>query len=73
LQLCLYIVCICRQLLGGALGGAIFKDGNPLTLHYVMFVPTLMGQGTPQQSAHWITQAWDCRILGTYAQVCYNY
>lgn len=35
-----------------------------------MFVPTLMGQGTPEQGAHWISQAWDCRIIGTYAQVC---
>ncbi|KAF4532170.1 hypothetical protein B566_EDAN002232 [Ephemera danica] len=33
-----------KELLGGTLGSAMFKDGNPLTLHYVMFVPTLMGQ-----------------------------
>ncbi|KAJ8955467.1 hypothetical protein NQ318_003567 [Aromia moschata] len=34
-----------REILGGQLGSAILKDGHPLTLHYVMFIPTLMGQG----------------------------
>ncbi|XP_065349272.1 probable peroxisomal acyl-coenzyme A oxidase 1 [Cloeon dipterum] len=57
-----------RQLLGGSLGSAILKDGNPLALHYVMFIPTLMGQGTPDQCAYWIEKAWDCRVIGTYAQ-----
>jgi len=61
-----------RQLLGGSLGSAILKDGNPLALHYVMFIPTLMGQGTPEQCAYWIERAWDCRIIGTYAQVSPN-
>ncbi|XP_046383473.1 probable peroxisomal acyl-coenzyme A oxidase 1 [Ischnura elegans] len=57
-----------RQLLGGQLGGAILKDGNPLTLHYVMFIPTLMSQGTLEQQALWISRAWSLDILGTYAQ-----
>jgi acyl-CoA oxidase len=57
-----------REILGGQLGSAILKDGNPLTLHYVMFIPTLMGQGTIEQQAEWIQKAWNCDIIGTYAQ-----
>ncbi|XP_071441576.1 acyl-coenzyme A oxidase 1 [Hetaerina americana] len=57
-----------RQLLGGQLGGAILKDGNPLTLHYVMFIPALMGQATLEQQAYWVSRAWSLDILGTYAQ-----
>ncbi|CAH1400305.1 unnamed protein product [Nezara viridula] len=33
-----------------------------------MFLPTIMGQGTIEQQAHWISKAWNCQILGTYAQ-----
>uniref|UniRef100_A0A6M2DSR8 Acyl-coenzyme A oxidase n=1 Tax=Xenopsylla cheopis TaxID=163159 RepID=A0A6M2DSR8_XENCH len=57
-----------RALLGASLGSAVLKDGNPLTLHYVMFIPTLMGQGTVEQQAEWIGRAWTCSIIGTYAQ-----
>lgn len=58
-----------RQILGGMLGSAILKDGNPITLHYVMFIPTIMGQGTVEQQSYWISRAWSCNIIGTYAQV----
>jgi len=61
----------CRQILGGMLGSAILKDGNPLTLHYVMFIPAIMGQGTIEQQGYWISRAWSCNIIGTYAQVCF--
>ena len=27
----------------------MYKDGNPLNLHFVMFIPTLAGQGTMEQ------------------------
>ena len=61
-----------RQVLGGTLGSAILKDGNPLTLHWVMFIPAIMGQGTVEQQGYWIAKAWSCSIIGTYAQVrCY--
>ncbi|KAF7991392.1 hypothetical protein HCN44_002954 [Aphidius gifuensis] len=56
------------QLLGGSLGSAILKDGNPLTLHYVMFIPTIMGQGSSEQQGYWMPRAWSCNIIGTYAQ-----
>ncbi|KAJ9577675.1 hypothetical protein L9F63_005755, partial [Diploptera punctata] len=59
---------IFRQTLSGMLGSAILKDGNPLTLHYVMFLPTIVGQGTVEQQAEWMGRAWNCDIIGTYAQ-----
>nr|CAD7263258.1 unnamed protein product [Timema shepardi] len=57
-----------KQMLSGMLGSAILKDGNPFALHYVMFVPTIMGQGTLEQQALWMGRAWNCEIIGTYAQ-----
>ncbi|CAH2049990.1 unnamed protein product, partial [Iphiclides podalirius] len=57
-----------RALLGGNLGTAILGDGSPLTLHYVMFIPTLMGQATVEQQAYWIGRAFNLSIIGTYAQ-----
>ncbi|XP_046830234.1 probable peroxisomal acyl-coenzyme A oxidase 1 [Vespa crabro] len=56
------------QILGGMLGSAILKDGNPLTLHFVMFIPALLGQATPEQQSIWLSKAWSCSIIGTYAQ-----
>ncbi|XP_015587511.1 probable peroxisomal acyl-coenzyme A oxidase 1 [Cephus cinctus] len=56
------------EVLGGMLGSAILRDGNPLTLHYVMFIPAIMGQGTVEQQGYWISRAWTCSIIGTYAQ-----
>lgn len=55
-------------LLSGMLGSGLTPDGNPFSLHYVMFLPTLMGQGTPDQQAEWMGRAWACNIIGTYAQ-----
>ncbi|XP_049873454.1 probable peroxisomal acyl-coenzyme A oxidase 1 [Pectinophora gossypiella] len=57
-----------RAVLGGNLGSAILQDGSPLTLHYVMFIPTLMGQATVEQQAYWIGRAFNLDIVGTYAQ-----
>lgn len=62
-----------REILGGQLGTAVLHDGNPLSLHYVMFIPTIMGQGTIEQQAEWISKAWNLDIIGTYAQVSHYY
>lgn len=51
------------------LGSAILPDGVPFALNYVMFLPTVMGQGTMQQQAYWVSRAWNCEIMCTYAQV----
>lgn len=55
--------------MGGMLGSAVLKDGNPFNLHYVMFIPALMGQGTVEQQGYWVSRAWKLDIIGTYAQV----
>ena len=38
-----------RSMFSAAIGSAVTPDGNPVNLHFVMFLPTLMGQGTPAQ------------------------
>ncbi len=55
--------------MGAGLGSAILKEGNPLALHYVMFIPALMGQGTIEQQGKWLEKAYNLNIIGTYAQV----
>lgn len=55
-------------LLGGLLGSGLIEEGNPLSVHYVMFLPALMGHGTTKQQAEWMSRAWTCSIIGTYAQ-----
>ena len=40
---------MCRGMFNAGLGAAYLPDGNPINLHFVMFLPTLMGQGTPDQ------------------------
>lgn len=57
-----------RTLMGSGLGVALTKDGNPLGLHFVMFMPAIMGQGTMEQQAEWMARAWTGEIIGTYAQ-----
>ena len=57
--------------MGAGLGSAVLKEGNPLALHYVMFIPALMGQGTSEQQAEWLEKAYNLKIMGTYAQVLF--
>ncbi|XP_065568107.1 acyl-coenzyme A oxidase 1-like isoform X10 [Artemia franciscana] len=57
-----------RYLMGAGVGSAVLKEGNPLAVHFVMFVPTIMNQGTPEQQMEWLSKAWNCEIVGTYAQ-----
>ncbi|KAG5679146.1 hypothetical protein PVAND_008737 [Polypedilum vanderplanki] len=59
---------IYMALLGGTLGTALFNESNPITVHFVMFLPALMNHGTSDQQALWISRAWNCNIIGTYAQ-----
>lgn len=40
-----------------------------MAVHFVMFVPTILGQGTLEQQGEWLGRAWNLEILGTYAQV----
>ncbi|KAJ2940650.1 hypothetical protein O0L34_g14757 [Tuta absoluta] len=57
-----------RDLVNGLLGSAVTKDGSPLGLHYIMFMPAILNQGTEEQQADWLPRAWTCSIIGTYAQ-----
>ncbi|XP_053999153.1 probable peroxisomal acyl-coenzyme A oxidase 1 [Hylaeus anthracinus] len=56
------------HILGGMFGSAILKDGNPTVVHYAMFLPSVIGQGTTQQQEYWVTRAWNANLVGTYAQ-----
>ncbi|KPJ09431.1 putative peroxisomal acyl-coenzyme A oxidase 1 [Papilio machaon] len=47
---------------------AFFKDVSPFMLHLGMFVPTIIGQCTPEQQAHWLPKALEMQIIGAYAQ-----
>lgn len=33
-----------KAMVGGGTGAALMPDGTPLGLHFIMFIPTLMGQ-----------------------------
>uniref|UniRef100_A0A2M4BGH0 Acyl-coenzyme A oxidase n=1 Tax=Anopheles marajoara TaxID=58244 RepID=A0A2M4BGH0_9DIPT len=54
--------------LGGLLGNGIIRQGNPLGIHFAMFVPALLGHASPEQQAEWLPRALKCQMLGTYAQ-----
>uniref|UniRef100_A0A915C0U5 Acyl-coenzyme A oxidase n=1 Tax=Parascaris univalens TaxID=6257 RepID=A0A915C0U5_PARUN len=44
------------------------RDLHPMSLHYVMFIPTLQGQTDDEQLDHWLPLAVSRAIVGTYAQ-----
>lgn len=55
-------------MLGGLLITNILKEGNPISLHFGMFLPALRNLGTVEQQAEWVPKAMKCSIIGTYAQ-----
>ncbi|XP_058460944.1 probable peroxisomal acyl-coenzyme A oxidase 1 isoform X2 [Malaya genurostris] len=59
---------MCNKYVDALLGTGVMKDSSPLRLHFVMFIPAIIGQGTPEQQAKWLDKALNCEILGTYAQ-----
>ncbi|XP_013188651.1 probable peroxisomal acyl-coenzyme A oxidase 1 [Amyelois transitella] len=46
----------------------VLKNVSPFLLHNGMFVPTIMGQGTPEQQEEWLPKATAMKVIGTYAQ-----
>ncbi|XP_058055084.1 probable peroxisomal acyl-coenzyme A oxidase 1 [Anopheles bellator] len=54
--------------LGGLLGNGIIRQGNPMGVHFAMFVPAILGHGSPEQQAEWLPRSLKCQIIGTYAQ-----
>ncbi|CAH2049992.1 unnamed protein product, partial [Iphiclides podalirius] len=57
-----------RDVVGGLLGTSTLRDGSPLGLHYIMFMPAILNQGNEEQQAKWLSRAWNCSIIGSYAQ-----
>ncbi|KAG7310801.1 hypothetical protein JYU34_003629 [Plutella xylostella] len=39
-----------------------------MALHFSMFLPTLLGQASPEQQEKWVPRAVNMEIIGTYAQ-----
>ena len=56
-------------LLTTGVGSIALKEGNPLALHFAMFLPALMSMSTPEQQEKWLLKASSLQIIGTYAQV----
>ena len=52
----------------GPAGIALVPNGNPLTLHVIMFTRTIKSQGTPEQYEMFGRRAENFEIIGTYAQ-----
>ncbi|XP_055606296.1 probable peroxisomal acyl-coenzyme A oxidase 1 [Uranotaenia lowii] len=50
------------------LGDGFIKEGNPLRVHFSMFVPAIQGHGSPEQQSQWLKPAMDCQMVGSYAQ-----
>lgn len=44
------------------------REGNPLSVHYDMFIPALRNLGTDEQQASWVPRAISCKVIGAYAQ-----
>lgn len=72
LKVTVYYLLYFSSVLGGMLGSALIKDSTPFSLHYVMFLPTILGQASEEQQYHWLTRAWNFEIIGTYAQVSHQ-
>ncbi|KAL3189379.1 hypothetical protein MRX96_002693 [Rhipicephalus microplus] len=47
---------------------AILHDSTPVHVHFVMFVPALMGHANEEQQAKWLSDALTMKIVGSYAQ-----
>ena len=57
------------KVMSHTVSGFTTPDGNPLAVHQVMFVPTLMNQADDEQVSRWLGDVFNGNIIGTYAQV----
>ncbi|KAG6460350.1 hypothetical protein O3G_MSEX011938, partial [Manduca sexta] len=57
-----------RAYFGSTIASAVFKDNSPFSLHFSMFIPTLVGQASQEQKKYWLKRAINMEIIGTYAQ-----
>ncbi|KAG8190495.1 hypothetical protein JTE90_006669 [Oedothorax gibbosus] len=51
-----------------SIADAILQEASPLHVHFVMFIPGLMGLATEDQQAKWLPDALEMKIIGSYAQ-----
>ena len=51
-----------------AVAEAFHHEATPLLLHFIMFLPALMGHATEEQLDRWLPDAIELKIIGTYAQ-----
>ena len=58
-----------RDVVPNLLRLSTLRDGSPLALHYVMFMPAILNQGDEEQVKQWLPKSWNSRIIGSYAQV----
>ncbi|XP_037083032.1 probable peroxisomal acyl-coenzyme A oxidase 1 isoform X2 [Pollicipes pollicipes] len=56
------------KVLSHTVAGFTTPDGNPIAVHQVMFIPTLMNQADDEQMFRWLGDVYNGRIIGTYAQ-----
>ncbi|KAF0289653.1 putative peroxisomal acyl-coenzyme A oxidase 1 [Amphibalanus amphitrite] len=56
------------KVMSHTVSGFTTPDGNPLAVHQVMFVPTLMNQADDDQVSRWLGDVFNGTIVGTYAQ-----
>lgn len=50
------------------LPSAVFKEVSPFSLHFSMFIPTILGMADEEQKERWLKRAQNMEIIGTYAQ-----
>ncbi|CRL03339.1 CLUMA_CG016522, isoform F [Clunio marinus] len=56
------------KILGGTFQKYIFREGNPLSVHFDMFIPAIKNMATLEQQAEWLPKAEICNMIGAYAQ-----
>ncbi|XP_053618358.1 probable peroxisomal acyl-coenzyme A oxidase 1 isoform X2 [Plodia interpunctella] len=57
-----------RDVISSLLQSSTLRDGSAFVLHYMMFMPAILSQGSEEQQAEWMPRAWNCSIIGSYAQ-----
>lgn len=47
---------------------AFLHEASPAAVHFIMFIPALMGLATEEQQNKWLPEALEMKIIGSYAQ-----
>ncbi|XP_028031476.1 probable peroxisomal acyl-coenzyme A oxidase 1 isoform X1 [Bombyx mandarina] len=57
-----------RDVLTTLLNFVVSREGTPFALHFMMFLPVFLSQADEEQQMEWLPRAWNCNIIGSYAQ-----